>query len=145
MTILDGCQGKPRTPTLEEKICPNCGSIIEIFSTDTQVACEKCGFIAYNDSLSCVQWCKYARKCVGDEMYEPGLIVRLCVKKCNFHTSSLLRCLVPISYRKTAKNAIPAFAFSMCDLIWLIHGLGLVNGKKLCYNQAKKEAMSFVE
>ena len=20
--------------------------------------------------LSCVQWCKYARKCVGDEMYE---------------------------------------------------------------------------
>ena len=24
----------------------------------------------YNDTLSCVQWCKYARKCVGDEMYE---------------------------------------------------------------------------
>lgn len=70
MTIMEGCQGKPRTPTLEEKICPNCGSIIEIFSTDTQVTCEKCGFIAYNDSLSCVQWCKYARNCVGDEMYE---------------------------------------------------------------------------
>ena len=70
MTIMEGCQGKPRTPTLEEKICPNCGSIIEIFSTDTQVTCEKCGFIAYNDSLSCVQWCKYARKCVGGEMYE---------------------------------------------------------------------------
>ena len=64
MTIMEGCQGKPRTPTLEEKICPNCGS------TDTQVACEKCGFNAYNDSLSCVQWCKYARKCVGNEMYE---------------------------------------------------------------------------
>ena len=25
---------------------------------------------AYNDTLSCVQWCRYARKCVGDEMYE---------------------------------------------------------------------------
>ena len=24
----------------------------------------------YNDTLSCVQWCQYARKCVGDEMYE---------------------------------------------------------------------------
>ena len=47
--MLDGCQGKPRTPTIEEKICPNCGSIIEIFSIDTEVACEKCGFIAYND------------------------------------------------------------------------------------------------
>ena len=52
MTIMEGCQGKPRTPTLEEKICPNCGSIIEIFSTDTQVTCEKCGFIAYNEPLS---------------------------------------------------------------------------------------------
>lgn len=68
--IMDSCQGKPRTPTIEEKRCPQCGSVIEIFSTDTQVACEKCGFVAYNDSLSCVQWCKYARKCVGDEMYE---------------------------------------------------------------------------
>ena len=68
--IMDGCQGKPRTPTLEEKICPQCGNPIEIFSTDTQVTCEICGFVAYNDGLSCVQWCKYARKCVGDEMYE---------------------------------------------------------------------------
>ena len=38
--IMDGCQGKPRTPTIEEKICPNCGSTIEVFSTDTEVACE---------------------------------------------------------------------------------------------------------
>ena len=41
-----------------------------MFSIDTQMACEKCGFVAYNDTLSCVQWCQYARKCVGDEMYE---------------------------------------------------------------------------
>lgn len=68
--LMEGCQGKPRTPTIREKICPVCGSVIEIFSIDTQVACEKCGFVAYNDQLSCVQWCKYARKCVGDEMYE---------------------------------------------------------------------------
>ena len=25
---------------------------------------------AYNDALSCVQWCQYAKKCVGEEMYE---------------------------------------------------------------------------
>ena len=68
--ILDGCQGKPRTPTIEEKICPQCGNTIEIFSTDTEVACENCGFVVYNDALSCVQWCKYARQCVGDAMYE---------------------------------------------------------------------------
>ena len=68
--IMDGCQGKPRTPTIEEKICPNCGSTIEVFSTDTEVACENCGFVVYNVALSCVQWCKYARQCVGDAMYE---------------------------------------------------------------------------
>lgn len=68
--IMNSCQGKPRTPTLEEKRCPQCGNIIEIFSIDTEVRCEHCGFVAYNDALSCVQWCQYARKCVGDEMYE---------------------------------------------------------------------------
>ena len=68
--IVEGCQGKPRTPTISEKICPQCGILIELFSIDTEVACDKCGFIAYNDSLSCVQWCKHARKCVGDAMYE---------------------------------------------------------------------------
>ena len=68
--MLDGCQGKPRTPAIIEKTCPQCGAEIEMFSIDTQLACEKCGFIAYNDTLSCVQWCQYARKCVGDEMYQ---------------------------------------------------------------------------
>ena len=68
--IFEGCMGKPKTPTIHEKVCPQCGETIELFSVDTQVACEKCGFIAYNDTLSCVQWCEYARKCVGDEMYE---------------------------------------------------------------------------
>ena len=67
--MLEGCQGKPRTPTIHEKICPNCGEIIELFSIDTQMPCEKCGFMAYNDTLSCVQWCQYAKQCVGAEMY----------------------------------------------------------------------------
>ena len=35
--IMDGCQGKPRTPTIREKTCPVCGNTIEIFSTDTQM------------------------------------------------------------------------------------------------------------
>ena len=68
--LMDSCQGKPRTPTIHEKVCPQCGQIIEIFYIDTEVPCDNCGFVAYNDALSCVQWCQYARKCVGDEMYE---------------------------------------------------------------------------
>ena len=52
--IVEGCQGKPRTPTIIEKTCPHCGHLIEMFSIDTQMACENCGFVAYNDTLSCV-------------------------------------------------------------------------------------------
>lgn len=68
--IMHGCQAQPKVPTIIEKVCPQCGHEIELFSIDTEMACEHCGFVAYNDTLSCVQWCKYARKCVGDEMYE---------------------------------------------------------------------------
>ena len=79
--ILHGCQAKPRTPTISEKICPKCGNVIELFSIDTQVACDKCGFVAYNDDLSCVQWCEHARKCVGDEMYEQLMEIAAMQKK----------------------------------------------------------------
>ena len=68
--IFSGCQSKAKEVTIEERICPQCGNVIEIFSVDTEVVCEKCGFVAYNDKLSCVQWCKFARQCVGDQMYE---------------------------------------------------------------------------
>ena len=72
---MGGCQGKPRTPTIIEKICPQCGSVIEMLSIDTEMACENCGFVAYNDQLSCVQWCAYAKKCVGEEMYEKMMAI----------------------------------------------------------------------
>lgn len=79
--IYEGCQGKPKTPTIHEKLCPQCGEIIELFSIDTQVTCEKCGFVAYNDTLSCVQWCKYAKQCVGEEMYNKMMEIAALQKK----------------------------------------------------------------
>ncbi len=70
--ILEGCPGVSRlkTPTITEKVCPVCGNVIELFSVDTEVTCDKCGFVAYNDELNCIQWCKYAEKCIGPEMYK---------------------------------------------------------------------------
>jgi hypothetical protein len=66
------CPGTARlkgAPTITEKICPECGRAIEIFSIDTHVVC-KCGFIAYNDEQTCIRWCKHARECVGSEVYD---------------------------------------------------------------------------
>ncbi len=72
--IFEGCQGK-KAISIEERICPQCGNVVELFSVDTEVKCDRCGFTIYNDMLNCVQWCKYARKCVGDERYEQLMAV----------------------------------------------------------------------
>ena len=62
-----------RSPEIIEKICPECGREIELFSIDTHMQCE-CGFIAYNDTQSCIKWCAYARLCVGDEVYDKFIL-----------------------------------------------------------------------
>ncbi|MDR1587965.1 MAG: hypothetical protein LBS57_10960 [Treponema sp.] len=38
-------------------------------SADKQVVCG-CGFVAYNDVQNCISWCRYARECVGEELYK---------------------------------------------------------------------------
>lgn len=70
--MFDRCPGaaRIRTPTLEIRPCPQCGEEIEIFSNDRVVACSACGCEIYNDIQSCIRWCRYARECVGDEVYE---------------------------------------------------------------------------
>jgi len=69
--IFEGCPGANllKTPEIKEKICPVCGSVIELFTTDVSVKCDKCGFVAYNDMQSCIKWCRHAEQCVGPELY----------------------------------------------------------------------------
>ena len=69
--MFDKCPGAAhiRTPTIITKKCPQCGREVEIFSNEMQTRCGKCGFTIYNDLGSCVQWCKYAEECVGEELY----------------------------------------------------------------------------
>ena len=65
------CPGADRLRGVKitEKTCPNCGRQIEIFSIFPTATCE-CGFVAYNETQSCVKWCAFARECVGAELYE---------------------------------------------------------------------------
>jgi ribosomal protein S27AE len=69
--MLDRCPGSTnlRTPTLTIKTCPRCGDEVEVFSNDVSVKCTRCGFEVFNDIMSCIQWCKYAKECVGEETY----------------------------------------------------------------------------
>ena len=68
-TTCPGAAHVGGTPTLTLKPCPECGAEVELFSTDSQRTC-RCGFVVYNDLQSCIQWCRKARECVGDELYE---------------------------------------------------------------------------
>ena len=70
--MVDQCPGaiNIRMPRLEIKDCPKCGEEIEIFSNEASAKCTNCGFVSYNDLLSCVEWCEYAKECVGEEKYE---------------------------------------------------------------------------
>lgn len=68
--LMSGCMGRSRNYEITEKVCPRCGAIIELFPIDVSVACDNCGFVAYNDTVTCVQWCEYAEQCVGKEQYE---------------------------------------------------------------------------
>jgi hypothetical protein len=80
--MVEKCPGAVniRMPRLEVRNCPKCAEEIEIFSNQASAKCSKCGFVIYNDLLSCVQWCEYAKECVGEEVYE-GLMQQLSEQK----------------------------------------------------------------
>ena len=66
------CPGQnSRKAIAENIICVNCGYLAEIFSDELQVKCPQCKYAICKERLpSCVNWCKAARECVGEEKYK---------------------------------------------------------------------------
>jgi len=51
--------------------CPECGYKVEIFSDEIKVKCPKCKGLVCKERLpSCVDWCKAARECIGEERWK---------------------------------------------------------------------------
>ena len=52
MSVLSGCEEKNKTPILEERVCPNCGDEVEVFTVKGRLiddfACE-CGYIFHKE------------------------------------------------------------------------------------------------
>lgn len=67
--MIPKCPGQDsRNIKVETLICPGCGYILEIFSDEIKVRCPRCKSLACRDRLpSCVDWCKSARECTGEE------------------------------------------------------------------------------
>lgn len=49
MGVLEGCEGINKTWNLEERVCPQCGTQIEVYTSRGRVAeeavCRRCGYI----------------------------------------------------------------------------------------------------
>jgi len=69
----EGCPGSAeiRSPKPEDIRCQKCGEKIEIWSDEPDIACKKCGYLnARPIGTSCIEWCAFAKDCVGAEKLE---------------------------------------------------------------------------
>ncbi|HOK56516.1 MAG TPA: hypothetical protein PKV21_04725 [bacterium] len=65
------CPGTdPRFLKVEVKKCPKCGYEVEIFSDEVRVKCPKCKNYVYREIPSCIDWCKYAKECIGEKKWK---------------------------------------------------------------------------
>jgi len=70
--MIQKCPGQDdRNIKAETLRCPDCGYTVEIFSDEIKVRCPRCKGLVCRDRLpSCVDWCKAARECIGEEKWQ---------------------------------------------------------------------------
>lgn len=69
-------------PKIEMLTCPDCGSDVEIWSDEADGKCRKCGkAVIRTASQSCVDWCKYARDCLGDDKFKQYTNMKAAIRK----------------------------------------------------------------
>lgn len=65
------CPGQdPRFLKVEVKKCAKCGYEVEIFSDEVRVKCPRCKSYVYREIPSCIDWCKYAKECIGEKKWK---------------------------------------------------------------------------
>ena len=70
--MIEGCPGAQqfKQPQPENVPCPFCGEDVEIWTDEFSAQCPKCGKAVSRGGQSCLDWCKAAKECVGDEIYK---------------------------------------------------------------------------
>ena len=69
-------------PSIELVPCPSCGGEAEIWSDEPTGTCDACGrTITRTSTQSCLDWCKYARECLGEEKYKQYQNLKSTVRK----------------------------------------------------------------
>jgi len=61
-------------PKPENINCPYCSYDVEIWTDEIKTKCPKCKKVVYRPmEQSCVDWCKYAKECIGEVAYKKYL------------------------------------------------------------------------
>ena len=76
---MNKCPGQDSRKAEAENIsCGKCGYVAEIFSDEIKVRCPKCKNLICKERLpSCVDWCKVAKDCIGEEKWKLFMRSRL--------------------------------------------------------------------
>lgn len=60
-----------RQPAPEMFSCTSCGAEVEIWTDEIKGTCRNCQTTIYRDAtMSCLDWCKMGKDCVGDAIYD---------------------------------------------------------------------------
>lgn len=63
--------GLIKQPQPETIKCSHCGEEVEIWSDEAKAKCSNCGKVTSREMApSCIEWCDYAKLCLGEETYE---------------------------------------------------------------------------
>jgi len=70
--MFSKCPGQDmRGITVSLHKCPQCGETVEMFSDELKRRCPKCKTEVRKDRIpSCIEWCRFAKKCLGEERFK---------------------------------------------------------------------------
>jgi DNA-directed RNA polymerase subunit RPC12/RpoP len=66
-----------RQPKPESIKCTTCGGDVEIWSDESRATCPSCkATVVREGGMSCLDWCKMGKECVGEEIYNTYMAQR---------------------------------------------------------------------
>ena len=69
-------------PKIEIAACPDCGAEVEIWSDEASGTCSACRKeVVRAARQSCVDWCRYAEQCLGEEKYKKYAQMKSAIRK----------------------------------------------------------------
>lgn len=74
--MISECPGVKffKQPEAEILRCPNCSIEVEIWTDEVKAACPQCKTVVTREQgQSCLDWCKFAKECVGEDLYKKYL------------------------------------------------------------------------